>query len=978
MDIKCDTCQSNYKAHNYYQHTKSVKHLASINKYYCKPCNEMCNIDEKENHLKSEEHLLKNENLKSYCDTCNKKVSKLERHKKSIGHINLEKAYNNNTNNNPNNNQNNNTNNNNNNTNNNLNNNTNNNNQNNNTNNNNQNNNNNNNTNNNNQNNNNNNTNAKPRSIDLNNNTQQNNTQQNNSNNNPNAKPRSIDLNNNNDWNNEWGDDDYIDLEKVQKENIQKNKRLEKKERRQNKFLKIIKIELDEEDDVEQIVRNEIKKCNYPRFKYRVLAWIKYGKGEENIDNCSISDWLYNHEQFVFNNWQHQIENEELRGSGLEKKYITQIEIEIYKIKEIKASSWIELPPEYKNSKSILNIENNDQYCFIWSILAHLHPAKNNSNKIYNYKPFFHNLNLKDLDFPMSINQIPKFEKQNGLNINVFELEEDTLIPIYVNENYSASQIDLMLYHDHYCLITKLHTLISDNHHLKCICRRCLNTFGGEGILNDHIELCQNFGYCKIEFPVTDCLYFNSYHTKIDIPIRVYADFECFNLPQKEIISNKTKILFKHEPCSVGYYLISPWQTGYKSYTGSDCDINFVQDIFEIEKKASEYFDTSIDLKMTPENKIDFQNSKVCWLCDKKFEVCLNQENCKQKKCECKKVRDHDHLSGKFRGAAHKICSLNVQQDKSNFVPVLFHNFSGYDCHLIFEKCISKAFELGFQKHHIKIIPKTIENFISLQIGCLRFLDSYRFLQSSLDKLAQSLNDFPIMKSQQLDDSLLLKKLAYAYEYFSESNFDQPLDLKKEHFYSTLKQSYPPQQEIDRTFEIIKKYNIKTGKELTLMYNKLDVLLLADIFENFIKKCMEVYKINPLYCYSAPSFTWKAFFKFSNTKIDYIKDHKLLLLIETNIRGGISGVMGDRCIKSDQNTKILYIDANNLYGWAMSQYMPIGNFLDLEINDENEKIILDQIINTSDQSDNWLFFGSRFTLPSRNKTPNRKFSIMPT
>ena len=69
----------------------------------------------------------------------------------------------------------------------------------------------------------------------------------------------------------------------------------------------------------------------------------------------------------------------------------------------------------------------------------------------------------------------------------------------------------------------------------------------------------------------------------------------------------------------------------------------------------------------------------------------------------------------------------------------------------------------------------------------------------------------------------------------------------------------------DRTFEIIDKYNLRSGKDLTLMYNLLDVLILADVFENFIQKCLEFYKINPLYCYSTPGFTFKAFFKFSNT-----------------------------------------------------------------------------------------------------------------
>ena len=150
--------------------------------------------------------------------------------------------------------------------------------------------------------------------------------------------------------------------------------------------------------------------------------------------------------------------------------------------------------------------------------------------------------------------------------------------------------------------------------------------------------------------------------------------------------------------------------------------------------------------------------------------------------CMCKKVRDHDHLSGMYRGPAHNVCNLKAQQLKSNFVPILFHNFSGYDCHLIFEHLINKAIEIGFDKDDIKIIPKSIENFISLKIGCLRFLDSFRFLPSGLDKLAQSVTELPILKENGFDDPLLTKKLAYPYEYFNEENFEQPLNSKKEDF----------------------------------------------------------------------------------------------------------------------------------------------------------------------------------------------------
>ena len=214
----------------------------------------------------------------------------------------------------------------------------------------------------------------------------------------------------------------------------------------------------------------------------------------------------------------------------------------------------------------------------------------------------------------------------------------------------------------------------------------------------------------------------------------MYADFECFNIPQNECISEQTKILFTHSPCSVVYYLISPWFEGFRFCTGEDCVKFFVEEMLELEKKASDYYNLNIELLISSKQEKDFLNSDVCWLCDKKFKMCENEtnrveciNNCPNN-AVCKKVRDHDHLTGKFRGAAHGVCNLNVQQQKSNFVPVLFHNFSGYDCHLIFEHLINTSIEKGFKKEDIKIIPKTSENFICLQIGCLRFLDSYRFL----------------------------------------------------------------------------------------------------------------------------------------------------------------------------------------------------------------------------------------------------------
>ena len=100
---------------------------------------------------------------------------------------------------------------------------------------------------------------------------------------------------------------------------------------------------------------------------------------------------------------------------------------------------------------------------------------------------------------------------------------------------------------------------------------------------------------------------------------------------------------------------------------------------------------------------------------------------------------------------------------------------------------------------------------------------------------------------------------------------------------------------------------------------KTDVILLADIFEKFNNVSVKEFGINPLYSVSLPGYTWQCGLIYTNVKFDTMQDKNMILLLENNIRGGISSVMGDRYLKSDENTKILYTDASNLYGYAMSQ-----------------------------------------------------------
>ena len=199
------------------------------------------------------------------------------------------------------------------------------------------------------------------------------------------------------------------------------------------------------------------------------------------------------------------------------------------------------------------------------------------------------------------------------------------------------------------------------------------------------------------------------------------------------------------------------------------------------------------------------------------------------------------------------------------------------------------------------------------------------------------------MDFNNFEDELSKKKFAYPYKYLSHSNFQEPLNLTKEDFWSTLKQTTPPDEEINRTQEIVHKYDKKNGHELTMLYLKMDAIQLADVFENFVEKSTFEYSINPLCSYSLPGYTWKAGLKITKIKLDFIKDNHLLLILENNIRGEISSVMGPRYIESDEITKLFYIDANNLYGFAMSQNLPTGDFKKIKCLENDDSVQCDEI-----------------------------------
>ena len=231
-----------------------------------------------------------------------------------------------------------------------------------------------------------------------------------------------------------------------------------------------------------------------------------------------------------------QITNQEMKDSGWRFDKITSMTIYFYKTNELNGSSYVKIP---LRSSAILNIENDDEYCFLWSILAHLHPCQNSHpNRVSNYKKYFDELKIDGIDFSNGFrsSDVLNFEKMNNLSINIFELkfyQEETkwkhkLIPIEISTNKSEKVIDLLIYKNHYALIKKLHVFLG-NHNSQFVCRRCLSCFKVENVLENHIERCNQQEITFINVSKESHLKWDKHFHKVPIYFRIYGDFECNN-----------------------------------------------------------------------------------------------------------------------------------------------------------------------------------------------------------------------------------------------------------------------------------------------------------------------------------------------------------------------------------------------------------------------------------------------------------------
>ena len=646
-------------------------------------------------------------------------------------------------------------------------------------------------------------------------------------------------------------------------------------------------------------------------------------------------------------------------GSGWTIQLIENHYINIVNYNPLKGSSYIELPQELRNSaKGLINMKNKDNECFRWCHIRHLNPQDKDPQRIKKTdKQYIEKLDYSSIEFPVTVKQINKIEKQNNICINLFGYEEKQKFPIYISKEKYQYHMELLLITEgenkHYVLIKDFNKFMfrqNKHEHKKHFCMYCLQCFSREDVLTEHKNNCISInGKQAINMPEKgDKVYFKNHHKQLPVPFVIYADFEALTekiqgcQPNNE--KSYTEAYQKHTDCGYGYKVVCCYDDKYSKplqiHRGENAVHKFMENMLEevnwCKSKMKKHFNKP--LKMTMENEIDLKKAIKCHICDQQY---TDKDI---------RVRDHCHITGKFRGSAHQDCNLKLRIKPDNIkIPVIFHNLRGYDSHFIMQQIgeIAKKHayknKRGEECHmNINCIPNNMEKYLAFMLGNhLVFLDSFQFMSSSLDNLIKNLPDeaFKYTKQEFKKEQFNLMKQKGIYPYDHMDSFDRFNETKlpiQQDFYSILNNEHISDEQYKHAQNVWDTFNLKTMGDCHDLYLKSDILLLADVFENFRKTCLQYYKLDPCHYFTSPGLSWDAMLKMTDIKLELMVDIDMFQFIEKGMRGGISyianryGKANNKYMKNyDEKTPskyIMYLDANNLNGWAMSQYLPTGNF----------------------------------------------------
>ncbi|PKB97274.1 hypothetical protein RhiirA5_433436 [Rhizophagus irregularis] len=463
---------------------------------------------------------------------------------------------------------------------------------------------------------------------------------------------------------------------------------------------------------------------------------------------------------------------------------------------------------------------------------------------------------------------------------------------------------------------------------------------------------------------VNDFEEFKNYGRMINAPCVIIDNFEADNKKCDEAYGGSMRKLAEQKAnsfCYLVHWIDTGDVWGPFLYRGENATQEFVQRIDQELVKINEVLAIKHERIETEEDKKRFADAISCWICKGKFDIDTDEiERLEVKITYLKeKLKSFKKVTAEYNGiqttiekatkaiASEKakankvwITAISQIQDWKTPIPVIFHNFRGYDSHLVCESVGRSA-----NAQHIRVIAETFERYKSMKVGQLKYIDSMQFMNSSLASLTKNLGDNHPITSQYFKKlgyteeqlALVYRKGVNPYDYIDSHDRFKETELPPIHeFHSTLKGKIS-QDDYQHAQKVWKEFRCQNLGEYHDLYLKTDVLSLADVWTEFRKMSMEYYELDPSHYVSAPSLSWDGMLKMTGVRIELFTDMAMHDFTEKAKRGGISKTckryfkannpkMGEAYDPSKPTSWISYVDATNLYGHSMSQYLPIGNY----------------------------------------------------
>ena len=670
------------------------------------------------------------------------------------------------------------------------------------------------------------------------------------------------------------------------------------------------------------------------------------------------------------------------------------------------------LPPKLaKKRQAIVNV-NTTSECFKYALLSVLHyndvPSRQRLNKEA-YGEWVGELNFGDIDADeVSISDISTIEKLNNLKINVHVWEGASSLTIRYNNRQMIApktvNILLVSYQgmQHYCGIVSLKRLYwspdKSHHHVSDFCERCcreFSTYTNKTAQQLKVTMAEHYRFCRegrlqIETLPSDTTFsYTSFSSEESPAVVCYSDIESY-------ISTQNK---EHCPYAIGMYPVFHKHFNEKreaatmrTWTGEKCIQNYLAYLDRFVRELDVQIDslTNQGMIIDPTEQYAFDIATHCPRCKTEF----------TKDGSHVKVRDHCHITGKYRGPLCHKCNSRLRL-KRRVLPVVFHNFKGYDGHLICKQAIGEM-----PGWHLSVIPTTHEKYMSLrarvEVGKNKkgkprffqiiFLDSFQFLSSSLAALVATLDSLPITERRMqarypgISDAVIRRKGVFPYSYFNAPSRLQESSLPSiERFKDDLSGAECSNSDYVHAQRAWSELGCRTLREYLVGYLHLDIYLLADVFEKFRDVTLQEDGLDPVHFVSLPGLSYMACFKRSNETIELLQDIDMVRLFERGIRGGLTFVnkhqvearIPELNNNQDGNIHLTYIDQNNLYGSSLCRPLPHSEFTWVGQSELERLSNPSEILKLEDEADYGYLFEVDLEYPSELHATTADFPLAP-